>query len=219
MKITVRQLKQLIREQVEEATTGEKTAIERFKSALESDKSGQEDLMVYGELAKAVIDSYNRGAPPAKLIRAIKNATKTGEGDASYDQLSDVLGHPLLLVVVNVERFDGNRVDSRNFNEWVDSVRNFVATTSPKDIQKLEDLLSRVGYDPNDDYSESIFTIKGSRIFEVRDGFQHNLREIVWCHAELGAEVPEETRNQLTMQMAKAVFGASPVVPELVIVD
>ena len=91
MKITIGQLKQLIREQVEEATTGEKTAVERFKSALESDKSGQEDLIVYGELAKAVIDSYNRGATPAKLIRAIKNATKTGEGDDSYDELSDVL--------------------------------------------------------------------------------------------------------------------------------
>ena len=91
MKITVKQLKQLIREQVEEATAGEEAAVARFKSALESDKSGQEDLVVYGKLAKAVIDSYNRDVPPAKLIRAIKNATKTGEGDDSYDQLSDVL--------------------------------------------------------------------------------------------------------------------------------
>jgi len=102
-------------------------------------------------------------------------ARRSGAVDAvqvsSSDQLADTLGHALLLIVVNVERTDGNDLNSKTFNDWVDSIRTYIADSSPEKVSDFDELLYQVGYVPTDDYSDFHFFLNGFRIFEVKAGF------------------------------------------------
>lgn len=102
-------------------------------------------------------------------------ARRAGAVDAvqvsSSDQLADTLGHALLLIVVNVERTDRNDLNSKTFNDWVDSVRGYIADSSPEQVSHFDELLYQVGYVPTDNYSDFHFTLKGFRIFDVKTGF------------------------------------------------
>ena len=84
MKITVGQLKKLIKEQVEEAKNA--NALEKFNKSLET---GVDDRS--HPIAAAAIAAVKQGKPAAKVVEAIIQATSYDDGRGGDNDLMHIL--------------------------------------------------------------------------------------------------------------------------------
>lgn len=83
MKITVGQLKKLIKEQVEEARLAE--SLEKFHAALGAGDDHSNPV------ASAAIAAVKQGKPAAKVVAAIRKATSYDDGRGGGDDLMSIL--------------------------------------------------------------------------------------------------------------------------------
>lgn len=103
-------------------------------------------------------------------VKARRGAAKPFVQISSEDQLSDVDGCRLFLVVAAVDA--AIRPDGKTLTDHVRDLETFYATAEPEAYRLWEQALADAGFDFEDDYSERRWTMGKTSEFEVSGNFR-----------------------------------------------